>query len=94
MKKINELQLCYSIVFFILFMNFAETKDFSTTMTEIINMISNTYMKALGGLVIIGICIYAYLNRDRLKEIAMTCIIFILCVIGITNASSISNWFF
>ncbi|PAF42320.1 hypothetical protein BKH45_04360 [Helicobacter sp. 11S03491-1] len=79
---------------FIFFLNFAQAKDFGTFINEILNLISNTYMKALGSLIILGVGIYMIKEKERIKEIFVTCIIIIIGVAVIVNAKEISNYIF
>ncbi|MDO7253086.1 virB2 type IV secretion protein [Helicobacter cappadocius] len=92
MKKINELQIRYSLMIFIFLMNFAEAKNFVDQVNNILDLISNTYMKALGGLIILAVGIYMIKEKERLKEIATSCIVIIVAVATITNARQIADW--
>ncbi|GAA7064047.1 hypothetical protein AOHp70_12140 [Helicobacter pylori] len=56
--------------------------------------ICNDFIKAIGGLIIVGTCIYAYKNWDRLGEIGWKCVGIIIITDAISNAKTLSQWLF
>lgn len=93
MKKINEIQIRFYILLFLLMMNFADAKTFKEQVDRILDVVSNDYTKPMGGLIVLAIAIYMIKEKDRIKEIFVTCIIFIIFTMVVTNARQISDWF-
>ncbi|GAA9282728.1 hypothetical protein HpHA229_05610 [Helicobacter pylori] len=68
--------------------------DSKQKFTQILDFISNDFIKAIGGLIIVGTCIYAYKNWDRLGEIGWKCVGIIIITVAISNAKTLSQWLF
>ncbi|RKV51469.1 virB2 type IV secretion protein [Helicobacter pylori] len=68
--------------------------DYKQKFTQILDFISNDFIKAIGGLIIVGTCIYAYKNWDRLGEIGWKCVGIIIITAAISNAKTLSQWLF
>lgn len=94
MKKINELQIRYSLIFFIFLANFVQAKSFEDIVNNVLDLVSNTYMKLIGSLIILAVGIYMIKEKERLKEILVNCIVIIVGTAVVVNAREISNWFF
>lgn len=94
MKRINELQIRYTLIFFIFLANFAQAKSFEDVVNSILDLVSNTYMKLIGSLIILAVGIYMIKEKERLKEILVNCIVIIVGTAVVVNAREISNWFF
>lgn len=94
MKKINNIQMRFYILLFLLMNNFADAKTFRDQVNNILDVVSNDYTKPLGGLIVLAIAIYMIKEKDRIKEIFITCIIFIIFTMVVTNARQIGDWFF
>ncbi|WP_095296139.1 TrbC/VirB2 family protein [Helicobacter sp. 13S00482-2] len=92
MKKINQIQRHYALMFFIFLVSFAQAKSFEEVVNNILDLISNVYMKSIGALIVVGIGIYMFKEKERLKEISVSCIIIILAIMAITNAREIINF--
>lgn len=93
MKKISQIQMRFYILLLLL-MNFADAKTFQDQVNSILDIVSNDYTKPLGGLIILGIGIYMIKEKERLKEIFISCILIIIATMVITNAREIANWLF
>lgn len=93
MKKINEIQIQFYILLFLLMMNFADAKTFKEQVDRILDVVSNDYTKPIGGLIVLAIAVYMIKEKDRIKEIFVTCIIFIIFTMVVTNARQIADWF-
>lgn len=93
MKKINEIQIRFYILLFLLMMNFADAKTFKEQVDRILDVVSNDYTKPIGGLIVLAIAVYMIKEKDRIKEIFVTCIIFIIFTMVVTNARQIADWF-
>lgn len=93
MKKISQIQMRFYILLLLL-MNFADAKTFQDQVNNILDIVSNDYTKPLGGLVVLGIGIYMIKEKERLKEIFISCILIIIATMVITNAREIANWLF
>ncbi|PAF53031.1 hypothetical protein BKH42_08220 [Helicobacter sp. 13S00482-2] len=72
--------------------SFAQAKSFEEVVNNILDLISNVYMKSIGALIVVGIGIYMFKEKERLKEISVSCIIIILAIMAITNAREIINF--
>lgn len=68
--------------------------DYKQKFTQILDFISNDFIKAIGGLIIVGTCIYAYKNWDRLGEVGWKCVGIIIITAAISNAKTLSQWLF
>lgn len=84
----------FYILLFLLMNNFADAKTFRDQVNNILDVVSNDYTKPLGGLIVLAIAIYMIKEKDRIKEIFITCIIFIIFTMVVTNARQIGDWFF
>lgn len=54
------------------------------------DFISNDFIKVIGGLIIVGICIYVYKNWDRFGEIGWKCVGIIIIIVVIFNVKILS----
>ncbi|MGL2730705.1 virB2 type IV secretion protein [Helicobacter pylori] len=68
--------------------------DYKQKFTQILDFISNDFIKAIGSLIVVGTCIYAYKNWDRLGEIGWKCVGIIIITTAISNAKTLSQWLF
>lgn len=93
MKKINEIQMRFYILVLLL-INFADAKTFQDQVNSILDIVSNEYTKPIGALIVLGVGIYMIKERERLKEIFVSCIVIIIGTMVITNARQISDWLF
>ncbi len=66
--------------------------DYKQKFTQILDFISNDFIKAIGSLIIVGTCIYVYKNWDRLG--GWKCVGIIIITAAISNAKTLSQWLF
>lgn len=92
MKNLKKFNAKIVALLLVTLPNFLFGAGLKELVDEINKWIQDSFVKPMLVLVIIAIGIYMAKNHDRIKEIWVMCVIIIIAILIILNASSIANW--
>ena len=92
MKNLKKFNAKIVALLLVTLPNFLFGAGLKELVDEINKWIQDSFVKPMLVLVIIAIGIYMAKNHDRIKEIWVMCVIIIIAILIILNASENANW--